>query len=279
MKKIILATLLAFPLFSLAEVTPSPGTSDPRVRMVNYNPTNVVKVTAFYGVSTHIQFSASETIKDVAIGDELAWDVAPRGNNLYIKPRAEQADTNLTIVTNKRTYQFILVVQPMSRKDKNAWANGNLIFSLSFRYPDEDVADRDLKAKIALEKAKQEEIKTRLSSVPEKSAHNMNYWVAGDNEISPTGAYDDGRFIYLTFTNNRDMPAIYEVDAKGKESLINTNVMSGNTITIQRLVPQVILRKGDLVASVINKSFNYNNGKDNTTGTVSPQVERVIRGD
>ena len=77
MKKIILAALLAFPLFSLAEVTPSPGTSDPRVRTVNYNPTNVVKVTAFYGVSTHIQFSASESIKDVAIGDELAWEPEP----------------------------------------------------------------------------------------------------------------------------------------------------------------------------------------------------------
>jgi len=55
--------------------------------------------------------------------------------------------------------------------------------------------------------------------------------------------------------------------------------MSGNTITVQRMIPQVILRKGELVASVINKSFSFDNGKDNTTGTVSNDVERVIRGE
>lgn len=279
MIKHFIAAILALPLVVHAEVTPSPGSSDPRVRVVNYSPNNVVKVTAFYGVSTHVQFSASETIKDVAIGDELAWDVSPRGNNLYIKPRAENADTNLTIVTNKRTYQFILVVQPLPRKDKNAWANPNLVFSLSFRYGDDDQAERDMKARIAQDRARKQEITNRLAGVPEKSPHNMDYWVAGDTEISPTSAYDDGRFVYLTFTNNRDMPAIYEVDAKGKESLINTNVMSGNTITVQRMIPQVILRKGELVASVINKSFSFDNGKDNTTGTVSNDVERVIRGE
>ena len=37
-------------------------------------------------------------------------------------------------------------------------------------------------------------------------------------------------------------------------------------------------RKGDAVASVINKSFDLNGGIDNTTGTVAPDVERVIKG-
>lgn len=278
MKSSWIAALLLLPLIATAEITPTPGASDPRVRVVAYSPHNVVKVTAFYGVSTHIQFSSSETIKDVAIGDELAWDVSPRGNNLYLKPRAEHADTNLTIVTNKRTYQFILVVQALPRKDKNAWSNPNLVFSLSFRYGDEEQANRELKAKLEAQQAMQQDIKQKLQGVPEKLPHNMDYWVAGDASVSPTSAYDDGRFVYLTFSSNRDMPAVYEVDARGKESLVNTNVISGNTITIQRMVPQVILRKGDWVASVINKSFNQAGGSDNTTGTVSRQVERVVRG-
>lgn len=278
MKSNWIAAFLLLPLLAAAEITPTPGSSDPRVRVVTYSPNNVVRVTAFYGVSTHIQFSSSETIKDVAIGDELAWDVSPRGSNLYLKPRAEHADTNLTIVTNKRTYQFILVVQALPRKDKNAWSNPNLVFSLSFRYADEEQANRDMKAKLEAQQAMRQDIKNKLHGVPERLPHNMDYWVAGDGAVSPTSAYDDGRFVYLTFSSNRDMPAVYEVDAKGKESLVNTNVISGNTITIQRMIPQVILRKGDWVASVINKSFDAAGGSDNSTGTVSKQVERVIRG-
>ena len=72
------------------------------------------------------------------------------------------------------------------------------------------------------------------------------------------------------------MPAVYEVDNAGNESLINTNVVNGNTIVIQRLVSQLMLRKGDYVASVVNRSFDVNGGIDNTTGTVSPDVKRTI---
>ena len=125
-------------------------------------------------------------------------------------------------------------------------------------------------------KAKLGEVKSKLTNAAH-SGQNTDYWVAGSDEISPTAARDDGRFIYLTFSNNRDMPAVYEVDEKGKEALINTNVIDGNTIVIQRLVRRLILRKGDAVASVINKSFDLNGGIDNTTSTVAPDVERVIK--
>ena len=87
-----------------------------------------------------------------------------------------------------------------------------------------------------------------------------------------------GRFIYLTFSNNRDMPAIYSVDDEGNESLINTSVIDSNTIVIQRMVPRLMLRKGKAVASVINKSFDMNGGTDNKTGTVAKDVQRVIKG-
>lgn len=217
-------------------------------------------------------FADSETIKDVAVGDDQAWTVIPRGNNLFIKPKTEKADTNITVITDKRIYHFALVVQSRSPKDSKAWADPNLIFSLSFRYPDEEAAKTEVKEeKIALKNRMAE-----FKSTPKKNK-NLDYWVAGDEEISPTAAHDDGRFIYLTFSNNRDMPAIYSVDKEGKESLINTNVIDGNTIVIQRLVNQLMLRKGNSVASVLNKSFDWNSGIDNKNGTVVPDVQRIIK--
>lgn len=277
MKRLLLIALLV-PILALAEVTPKKGDYDPRVRVVDYNPLNVVKLATFYGVSTHVQFGNGETIMDVAVGDDQAWKVVPRGNHLFIKPQATQADTNVTVVTDKRTYQFALVVQPRPMKDSTAWANPNLIFSLTFRYPDEEAAKASANAKKEAVKSRLGEIKGKLSDA-KKEGQNFDYWVAGSEEISPTAARDDGRFIYLTFSNNRDMPAVYSVDAKGNEALINTNVIDGNTIVVQRLVAHLMLRKGNAVASVINKSFDLNGGIDNTTGTVAPDVERVIKGE
>lgn len=276
MKKILWIALL-LPIWAHAEVTPAKGEFDPRVRVVDYNPLNVIRLATFYGVSTHVQFAEGEVIKDVAVGDDQAWKVVHRGNNLYIKPVATNADTNVTVVSDKRTYQFALVVQARPAKDSAAWANSNLIFSLAFRYPADDAAKAAASAKKEAVKSRMGEVKNKLSDAT-KEGQNFDYWVAGADEISPTAARDDGRFIFLTFSSNRDMPAVYSVDADNKEALINTNVIDGNTIIIQRLVPKLVLRKGGAVASVINKSFDLNAGTDNTTGTVALDVERVIKG-
>jgi len=267
---------LLIPGVALAEVTPPKGPFDARVRVVDYNPLNVVKVNTFYGVSTDIQFGADEVIKDVALGDDQAWAAMPRTNHLFIKPKAKQADTNLTVVTNKRTYQFLLFVLPRKVNDPKAYSDHRLIYALTFRYPEELAAKMEAQAKAEASKKEEEAINATLKEA-HNTLHNDNYWVKGSEEISPTGAYDDGRFVYLKFTNNRDIPAVYEVDSKGKESLINTNVIHGNTIVVQRLVKEIMLRKGDLVASVVNRSFDMNDGADNTSGTISPHIQRVIK--
>lgn len=269
---LLIAAFLA-PTLACGEVTPPKGNVDPRVRIIDYNPNEVVKISTFYGVSTHVQFAQGETYMDSSLGDSAAWKLARSGNNFFVKPVATNANTNLTVLTNKRTYQFILVVNRRSIKDARAYADPNLIYSLRFRYP-EDEANQIAAA------ATRQALGANLAGAksPENGIQNLNYWVAGSDEISPTAARDDGRFIYLTFSSNRDMPAIYAVDPEGNEALINTNVTDGNTIVIQRMVPHLMLRKGKAVASVINKSFDPNGGRDNTTGTVAPSVERVIKG-
>lgn len=265
------------PALAWAELTPEPGTLDPRVRVVDYTPLNVVKLSTFYGVSTHVQFGAGETIRDIAVGDDQAWKIVPRGNHLFIKPQATKADTNITVVTDKRTYQFSLVVTPRQLKDATAWRDPNLIYSLSFRYPEEEAAKLAAKSKSDALKARLGEVTSKLAGAG-KEGQNFDYWVAGSKEVSPTAARDDGRFIYLVFNNNRDMPAIYSVDDEGNEALINTNVVDGNTIVVQRLVRQLRLRKGNAVACVVNKAFDLDGGADNTSGTVAPDVERVLKG-
>jgi len=275
MKK-ALALLLLVPALAMAEATPPRGEVDSRVRTIDYDPANVVRLGTFYGVSTHVQFGEGEKISDVAVGDTEAWQVIPRGRNLFFKPKAEKADTNVTVITNKRTYQFALVVQPRKVTDATAWKDPNLIYSLTFRYPDEEAAERAAKEKAEAELRKKSEVKSRLAEA-KKEGINFDYWAAGSPEISPTSARDDGRFIYLTFSNNRDMPAVYEVDEDNNEALVNTSV-DGNTIVVQRMVRKIVLRKGNYAVCIVNKSFSLDAGQDNTSGTIAPNVERVIKG-
>ncbi|KWF77588.1 conjugal transfer protein [Burkholderia diffusa] len=273
---VMLAPLLALSTQAMAEVTPSRGDYDARVRIVDYNPDNVVRLTTFYGVSTHVQFGDGEVIRDVAVGDDQAWNIVPRGNHLFIKPKETKADTNVTVVTDKRVYQFALIVQPHDMRNDRAWRDPNLIFSLSFRYPEEEAAKRQAKAEADRLKNRMGDMKAKLADAKHAGGNN-DYWVAGSTEVSPTAARDDGRFIYLTFSNNRDMPAVYATDESGAESLINTSV-DGNTIVVNRMVRKLTLRKGKAVACIVNKAFDLDGGTDNTNGTIAPSVERVIKG-
>jgi len=277
MKQLLIAAVLTIPLLAFAEVIPERGELDPRVRVVVYNPANVVRLNTFYGVSTHVQLAADETIKEVAVGDSQAWDIQPRRNHLFIKPKATKADTNVTVISDRRVYQFALVVEPRDVKDEKAWRDPNLVFSLSFKYPQDEALAVAVRTRLDEQRSQADEVKSRLTEAKAR-AENLDYWVAGSPEVSPTAARDDGRFITLTFSNNRDMPAVYTVSSEGDEALVNTHV-DGNTIVVQRMAARLVLRKGKFVACVVNKSFELDAGRDNTSGTVSPDVKRTVKGD
>ncbi|OPY63622.1 MAG: Type IV secretion system protein virB9 precursor [Syntrophorhabdaceae bacterium PtaU1.Bin034] len=78
--------------------------NDSRVKHVTYKKDEVVRINAFVGLATQIVFSPEEQIKDYASGFSDAWEFVNRGNILYLKPKLENADTNLHVVTDKRHY-------------------------------------------------------------------------------------------------------------------------------------------------------------------------------
>lgn len=250
-----------------AEVVPQGGAADVRVKAVNYNKTDVVRVVGHYGFVTHIELGAGETVKSVAMGDSLAWEVAPTDNHLFVKPREANAVTNMTVVTApaNRVYNFVLTAH-QSRNGAKPRPN-DMFFGVSFRYPEEERRAREA----AKEKARAE---TELASTP-VIGRNFNYWACGSAAVAPNKAMDDGRFTYLKFSANRDMPAIFEELDDGREALINTSV-NGDWIVVQRVVKRLILRRGPNVACVENRSFDPN-GISTPSGTVNGAVQREIR--
>lgn len=249
---------------------PRGGSYDARVRFIDYNPAEVVKLVGHYGFSTHIQFSSSESVQQIAMGDKNAWDVAPVDNHIFIKPTSDEAFTNMTVVTSRRVYNFELDAH-WSQNQANPRPN-DMMFQINFRYPDE------IAARAAAE-AEAQEVQSRLNGTTDPEAQNWNYWATGSQEVTPSRALDDGRFTYLTFSNNREMPAIYVVNPDGSESLVNTSIDPDrpDTIVVHNIGRQLVLRKGNSVACVFNHSYDPE-GVTNTTGTTTPGVQRVIRG-
>lgn len=276
-KLLVLAALL--PALARSEQAPPPGKFDPRVRNVAYNALDIVSIHTYYGVSTVIRFADDEVIEKESMdaGDRDAWSMktSARQNVLFVRPKAQRADTNLTIITNKRLYMILLNVlaAPPAKAGKKGAAAGYsmaaarspaLTYSLTYTYPEDDKAKRSA-----------DELRTRLAGAKAR-ATNYDYWIAGAAEVSPVSARDDGRFIYLTFAPNRGRPAISSVDSQGKPTALSVTI-DGNTVIVPRMARLLRFEKGDLVACLVNRAFNPTAGSDNASGTISPNVVRVIK--
>ncbi len=247
---------------------PKKGPFDNRVRFIDYEPADVVQLIGHYGFSTHIQFSASERVKQIAMGDKDAWEVAPVNNHIFIKPKGKKAATNMTVVTSHRVYNFELSAHwPHSQRTHD------MVFQLNFRYPKEIAARKK-------HEAEADELRSRLKQPDNNFPTNWNYWAKGSEEVTPSEAFDNNQFTFLTFDNNAEMPAIYVVNPDGSESLVNTHIDEGNpdVIVVHRIARQFVMRKGNSVACIFNQSYTPR-GVTNHKKTMISGVERVVKGD
>ncbi|WP_435104896.1 P-type conjugative transfer protein VirB9 [Arhodomonas sp. AD133] len=231
---------------SQAVETARPGRSDPRVKTVTYKPTDVVRVNAHYRTSSHIVFGDNETIQHISIGDSLAWMVVNKQNHLFLKPIEGDPDTNMTVLTNKRTYNFEL----RGAKANNV-SDEDLTFEMRFYYPQEA-----LKRQLAKEIAERE--KDEQVVVPDRrvdpTALNWDYSMKGSDTHAPVRVFDDGEFTYFRFPDEADVPAIFQVAEDGSEALVNHHVR-GQYIVVQRTAAQFTLRQGNSVTCIFNNSY------------------------
>lgn len=259
--------LVVLPFSASALEVPHGGEYDERVKFVDYNPAEVVGLTAHYGFSTHIEFAPGESILKIGMGDHQAWDLGHLGNHLFIKPKADKAGTNMTVLTDRHVYNFELDAHS-SLRGAHPVPN-DMVFQLKFRYPSEEA----LRAQAV---AQNSALQDKLNNHDGPQPQNWNYWVKGSEELAPNVAYDDRRFTYLTFANNKEMPAVYVENSDGTESLVNAHV-EGDVIVAHKIARKFVLRKGKLVAGVFNRAYDPN-GISNTTGTTVPGIKRVIKG-
>ena len=129
---IILCSLLMVTICRADE----PLTTDNRVKTYVYNENEIYPLVIFYGYQTSIEFAHGEEVVTISMGDSYAWQMTPVGRRIFVKPLEENMHTNMTIITNKRAYQFDL----FSKKSDGEF-NNDLVYVMRFFYPENNKTD------------------------------------------------------------------------------------------------------------------------------------------
>lgn len=131
-KKLLSVIVLLLSISSNFSYADEPITTDNRVKTYVYNENEIYPLVIYYGYQTSIEFAKGEEVASISMGDSYVWQINPVGRRIFVKPLEENMHTNMTILTNKRAYQFDL----FSRKVENEF-NNDLVYVMRFYYPDE----------------------------------------------------------------------------------------------------------------------------------------------
>lgn len=254
-RKIFLAVLAAAACNCCYGVsTPTHASGDSRIQFIDFNPNDVTHIKCVNGYITTIVFSQDEAVMNFASGYSTAWQFSHVGNKFFLKPAAPQGTTNLTIVTDKKIYMLDI---ELVEKPEDA------TYMLTYRYPDDArkaaaQAKADAAAKAAEQRRladqaavqaaeekrqqeKAEELGKKLAAddpntVKDNPGNNWNYSMnfgksAHSHDIAPARVFDNGRFTYFKFANNREIPAVYSVSRDDpddedaiQEAVVNSHI-------------------------------------------------------
>jgi type IV secretion system protein VirB9 len=260
---------------ALALETPRSASQDGRIRFVDYQPYNITRIVGTLRSSVEIEFAADEEIAHVALGNSVAWEVAPAGNILFLKPRENQPVTNISVVTARRdgstrSYQMELTV-----RDGSVAVGQNTYFYVKYRYPADEAEQRKLES-AARARAAQAGLADQVLALHEAyGPRNWRYSAQGAQALQPQSVYDNGKVTSFAFVGNQEMPAIYIENSDGSESLVPKSV-DGNLVLVHALSRKFILRRGGDALCVFNEAYDRV-GINPDTNTTSPSVERVVK--
>ena len=192
------AAAIALP--AAGQVRPQPGEGDPRIQSVMYDANQVVLLQVATGYQLTLEFAPDERIENVAVGDAGAWQVTPnkRGDRLFIKPVNGSVTTNLTVVTDARSYVFEL----------SPGSPGSSPFTVRFQYPPPPAP-----------------------AAPQAAANEPGrYKLTGSADLRPDAISDDGAKTYIMWRAEQTLPAVFIIDRDGKETLADGAMRDGRYV-------------------------------------------------
>jgi type IV secretion system protein VirB9 len=257
----LLMTLVRSSLVSAAGAVSADPASDNRLRSVVYSADEVYRLRGYAGYQIDLEFEPGEGFVGLGAGDVEALAFVAQDNHLFVKPKAINVHTNLTVLTTRRSYHFDYSVDATPPDP----GHRDVIYVLRFVYV--RVPAPDPSAVVSSDVA--------LAQAAAARSHNTDYWYCGRAALQPIAAWDDGVHTHLQFNARAELPALFVRNDDGSESLVNFSVEQSE-IVIHRIARQFVLRRGALTGCIVNRGFS-GGGEALNSGTVAPDVQRTTR--
>ena len=219
--------------------------TDSRIVTLDYDEAAVVRLEGCVNFQTMITFGKGEHVENVGLGDSSQWQVMPnkRADLLFVKPITAKAYSNMTVVSDKHTYNFELRAAPPEACDR-----GRAIYELRFAYPPEpSAAPPAVKDKAA--------VPTDLNALPLPEKRNTAYTYSGDMLLVPLRVFDDGASTYMRWAEGTETPAVYALGPDGGESIINY-ANRGDYLVIEEVAKAFVLRRGKASVTLYNDAYH-----------------------
>ncbi|RSV43821.1 type VI secretion protein [Sphingomonas sp. ABOLE] len=218
MRAAILLLLLA--TNAEAQIRPRPAGPNAHVQSVDFIAGQVVQLQSAPGYQLMVELAPDEHVENVALGDSGAWQVNLNhaGNRLFLKPLQAGATTNMTVVSDARLYLFDLTTISAPEADTP--------YTVQFRYP----------APVLLAR-----LPGSAGAAQPEVPPVGRYKLRGDKGLRPAGIHDDGVQTYIEFAPGVPRPAIYAIDGRGRETLINGMMRDGRMV-VDSVAPTLVFR-------------------------------------
>ncbi len=249
MRRALGSGVVSLALLAASPAAPATSTlhvsyADARIRTLMYDPDQIVRLNAVFGYQMMIRFAPDERIENVAIGEGQSWQVTPNheASLLFIKPVDHAARTNMTVITDRRSYLFEL--DASAAKDARAET-----YVVRFLYPPEPVVAQAAPP----------------APPPPPERRNGAYTYTGSRALLPSVVFDDGRFTYFRWPEATATPALFLISPDGSESLVNYSYRDGFQV-VEQTAQSFRLRDGKEVTTVINEGW-----RDPSPGLEAPR--------
>ena len=258
---------LALVFSASATFAGQPITTDSRIKTFVYNANEVFSITTHYGYQSNVEFGQKESIETVSVGDRVGWQIIPAGRRLFIRAMEENAHTNMTIITNQRSYQFDL----RSSSADAVFGSEELTYVVRFFYSDDVssgapmptsyVSDVSPLASQQGGYASEPVASGAIAPVPVQrsipappaSSVNYRYTYSGPNDIAPVKIYDDGRSTFFKFTGNGN-PRVAVITARGETLDVPVRRTNDGLIVVDVVAPRFSINQSGRQVVVYNEA-------------------------
>ena len=245
--------------------------TDDRIKTLVYDSSEVFRIVSRAGFQTTLEFNNDETIDTISIGDSIGWQLTPAGRRLFIKPLHKSGITNLSVITNRRSYQFELLATSSTS------LNSSHSYVVKFYYPDSGSMGNTYQEIDRTRGSLRPVGDTVIPHIPapyvapaplvsgpmpgeasastpfQTAAYNYNYTMSGPDSIAPVKIYDNGKSTFFQFANAAVNPQVFVISANGTEYNLNSR-SEGGMVVVDAVAPKIALKQGKDTVYVYNES-------------------------